>query len=314
MKTTKTKSIEENLFEKPKEKSNIERAEEYLKENIRLYQLDTLRWALLDQGYSKKDIDEAVKRLNLPAQAFGKSELDIGFLLSNSWNFFSNNFAKLFLLYGISIVPGLILENINYADFRYLETIQTEGYSIHPEEIFSAFKFLLLPYNIILIILSIFAAILAITSLYKAIIDTDQGQSLQIGRTYKESFKFILPLILIQILVGLSIIGGIFLLIVPALIFGIWYSFAPFILFSENLRGRAALRRSHDLVRGRWWGVFGRIILASLLVGAISLPFSALALIPRVGNILNSLLQVATTIFITTYSYFLYKGLKSTKQ
>jgi ABC-type dipeptide/oligopeptide/nickel transport system permease subunit len=38
----------------------------------------------------------------------------------------------------------------------------------------------------------------------------------------------------------------------------------------EGIGGAGALKRSHDLVKGRWWGTFGALLVGILLVIAVS--------------------------------------------
>ena len=55
---------------------------------------------------------------------------------------------------------------------------------------------------------------------------------------------------------------------------GIWlyvaWAFAMPVLLVEGLRGRSALGRSFELVRGRWWQTFGVIAVGFILAGIIS--------------------------------------------
>jgi hypothetical protein len=64
---------------------------------------------------------------------------------------------------------------------------------------------------------------------------------------------------------ALAVLCGLVLLVIP----GIWLStrwyFGPQVVVVEGLRGRAALRRSGDLVAGRWWRVFGTLLVLGLL-------------------------------------------------
>ena len=51
----------------------------------------------------------------------------------------------------------------------------------------------------------------------------------------------------------------------PGVYLFVAWSVAVPVLLSENLRGMAALRRSRELVRGRWWSCAGVLVLAFLL-------------------------------------------------
>ena len=58
-------------------------------------------------------------------------------------------------------------------------------------------------------------------------------------------------------------VGGLFLLVVPGLLAGVWLAFGPFIYLTEGVGGLDALLKSRHYVGGRSRGVLGRLSLAS---------------------------------------------------
>jgi hypothetical protein len=56
-----------------------------------------------------------------------------------------------------------------------------------------------------------------------------------------------------------------------------WLVALPVLLLEGN-RGMAALRRSAELVRGRWWATFGTYLLATVLIGIITAIMSGILL------------------------------------
>jgi len=87
---------------------------------------------------------------------------------------------------------------------------------------------------------------------------------------------------IISILAGVLVILGVFLLIVPGIIFANWFAFAPLVTLIEGLHGTGALKRSKELVAGRFWPIAWRwivlnviptlalVIIVSVLGGAIA--------------------------------------------
>lgn len=75
---------------------------------------------------------------------------------------------------------------------------------------------------------------------------------------------------------GQDVVGGVLLVVAVGLAFyGIylyvrWILSAPAIVL-ENAGAVASLRRSATLVRGRWWTVFGYLIVAGIVVGVVGL-------------------------------------------
>jgi hypothetical protein len=100
--------------------------------------------------------------------------------------------------------------------------------------------------------------------------------------SWKESIQFawkrlgslVWIAVLIYILAGLALFG----FVLPGIY--LWFSWlvAMPVLLLEGMRGRAALKRSRRLVRGRWWSTFGTYLLATILVFIVAAVFSAIVL------------------------------------
>ena len=92
-----------------------------------------------------------------------------------------------------------------------------------------------------------------------------------VGELFSAAAPYIGTLILNGILAGLAIAIGFVLLIVPGLILlTIWAVIAPSIVV-EDQGVFGAFGRSRELVRGNGWSVFGAIVIAFLIVFAVSL-------------------------------------------
>jgi len=100
------------------------------------------------------------------------------------------------------------------------------------------------------------------------------GASKPLPLLVKESLGKLTSALWVYLLVAAAVVGGFFLLLVPAFIFAVWFAFAGFRIIFENERGRAALRASRALARGRFWPVLWRLaaptVTFSLLVGMAS--------------------------------------------
>ncbi|MFA4873572.1 MAG: hypothetical protein WC659_06645 [Patescibacteria group bacterium] len=71
--------------------------------------------------------------------------------------------------------------------------------------------------------------------------------------------------LLIALVVGLIQIGGFILLIVPGLIFSIWFAFAIYYVILEKMGIKESLKKSKELTKGKFWGIAARIIFPSLI-------------------------------------------------
>jgi hypothetical protein len=104
------------------------------------------------------------------------------------------------------------------------------------------------------------------------------------------------------IILGFIITGGFLLIIIPGVIFLVWFIFSQFILAKENKRGMDALLKSKEYVKGYWFDVFIRLSLIWLISVIIGI-------IPILGAILSIFFMPYMMIFL----YLIYKDLKTVK-
>ncbi len=167
-------------------------------------------------------------------------------------------------------------------------------------------------------------------SYIQAIADIDEGRPV---RTVKEYFKktwgLILPVFGLSLIVGLIVVGGFILLIIPGIIFGIWFTFIAQARVLDQKKGFSALGFSRSLVKGNWWGIFGRIVVGMLIVFAITtvyqnivnifsrfdintLTFQKLTISAFVLTIITSIVHASLSPFATSIPTILYLDLKKT--
>ena len=135
---------------------------------------------------------------------------------------------------------------------------------------------------------------------YSAILNINLSEKEIFKLGYRKMWRFLL----ISLIVGLIIGFGALLLIIPALIFGIWYSFSIFLVLDKELRVKEALKQSKAMVKGKFWVILGRNLVFGLFGFLISFIFG---LIPYAGGILVSFLA---PLFVLP-SYLLYRDLSS---
>lgn len=90
-------------------------------------------------------------------------------------------------------------------------------------------------------------------------------QPLPLATTLARAFSLLIPALWVSLLYSITVIGGLITLVVPGVIFSMWYFFSVTALVVDGAWGTTALRASHALVRGRFWHVATRVgILASV--------------------------------------------------
>jgi len=99
---------------------------------------------------------------------------------------------------------------------------------------------------------------------------------------FSENNHLVWPVIATSIIVFLIVLGGTILLVIPGIIFSVWYVFVFYTVIFENKKGMEALAVSKKLVTGRWWSILWRLIVPGLIFG-----ISAAIIIGILNKILN---------------------------
>ncbi len=120
-----------------------------------------------------------------------------------------------------------------------------------------------------------------------------EGEAKQI---FKEAKASILPYITLTLLTGILLLLWTLLLIIPGIIFSVFYSFAVYVFFFEGKTGMSAIKRSKELVKGYWLVVAGRFGFLALVVWLFSVIISVpMLVVPEHSlfwEIWNALVQV----------------------
>lgn len=141
-----------------------------------------------------------------------------------------------------------------------------------------------------------------------------KDKKLSLSEIYKSSSNIFIPFIWVTILSGIIIGGGFWFLIIPGIIFTMWFGFTSFIFISENEKGLDAVMKSKAYVNGYTWDVFLRMVgvfFISMIISAIFSLVQKLLPLPFVKEILDIVMALLLTPFVVSYSYLLYENLKS---
>lgn len=157
------------------------------------------------------------------------------------------------------------------------------------------------------VVLYLFFLFLPIASIF--IIDSEK--SLSIGELFKESKPLILPYFVTSLIMGIIILGGWTLLIIPGILFSLLFSFTAYVVVLEKKTGQEALKRSYQLVTSKFWQVFLRIF---AIQGAIFLGTYVLDTLSEQSDIfslISFVFSLTAGWFAQVYIYLLYKQLKT---
>src|SRR5262245_10996430 len=149
----------------------------------------------------------------------------------------------------------------------------------------------------------------------RAAAGTFLGRDLDIGDSYRYGLARFWSIVLVGVLAALAIALGFLLLIVPGFIVLTFLSCSIPALVIEDTRGREALRRSWNLVRGQGWHVFGTIIVAALLNGIVSSVLTA----PfgddwAVRSLVGAIVSAITMPYMALVGVFIYLDMRVRKE
>ena len=177
-----------------------------------------------------------------------------------------------FATFGIELLP--ILATV--LPFVVLGAIAGKG-----EEL-GAGALILIPLGLMGVVVSIAAFIWAQIAMIKAVQNVIKGQITPVGELLRQSWSGkVWQLFLLQILMALIVGFGMLLLIIPGIIFAIWFSFAVYALVLEDRGVTESLGRSRELVAGRFFTVLGY----SLLFGISFVPIVYFAIVSGIEMI-----------------------------
>lgn len=167
---------------------------------------------------------------------------------------------------------------------------------------------------LILLVQLIIAAVGVLASI--ALLCAAMNPMLTIQDAYKKSLSYFVRYVILSILVGLAVFVGFILLIVPGVIFMVWFAFAYYILIAENIGGIDAMKRSKQMVSGHWWSVFGHLVFVTACSLAVALVLGFLVGLTGmmenavVGNIYSTIVSALIAPVFVIYFYLLYQRMK----
>ncbi len=172
---------------------------------------------------------------------------------------------------------------------------------------------------IALIVVTFLAVMIFSVAMIKAIKACDEKKDVSLRDLYQLSFAGLGPFCVVILWVFVKVSLWSFLLIVPGVVFALFYSFAQIVFILDGKQGVSALEASRSMIQPYFWEFVGKSFVAGLIFLVVSgifsfilhyfFPLNAgwdLVFARILENLVNSFLGV----FPMTFGYFLYKDLK----
>lgn len=207
-------------------------------------------------------------------------QFSIGEILSDAWKLYKENFRLILIVTLIVYIPVNILL-----------------YFIPLGEGFSGLRF----YWRAIQILEGLIGVIATMAISYAIKEKIEGK----GVTWEEALKKALSkwthAVGTQFILGIFLLGLTLLLVVPGIMYSVFWLFSLYAVLFHDKYGKAAFDYSKSIVKGRWWTVLGYSICFALL----SVLIGVLGAIPQTLLPSHSIYAVATdTLIGIALAYF----------
>jgi hypothetical protein len=124
---------------------------------------------------------------------------------------------------------------------------------------------------VVVIVISFLAVIVTMGALSKCLLDAYTGRPSGWRHSVQFAADRVGPLSWLSIICGVLLTIAYILLVIPGIFLTVSWSVAVPVLMFEGRTGFAALRRSYDLVQGRWWATCGALVLAIICIVGISI-------------------------------------------
>ena len=127
--------------------------------------------------------------------------------------------------------------------------------------------------------------------------------------TLWEPYTMAVPLLIMFILMGVLIVGGLLLLILPGIYLAIAYSFAPYLIIEKRLGVWESLETSRKAITQYWWRYFGLMLVSALLIiaGIIPLFIGLIWVLPIVTI-------AAGEVFVETFNDSITQGVEESEE
>jgi hypothetical protein len=228
----------------------------------------------------------------------------LGDILSAAFEIYRNNAGQLVMIVAIVVIPLSLLGAL----IGHLFAGQTNSVSSR------SFGLVIGGVAVAIVITVIITAVLQ-AAIIRGAAEATLGDPVDIQESYRWGFSRIGSVILVGLLVGLAVLVGLILLVIPAIIFGVFLSVSIPALVIENRRGTEALKRSWELVRGSFWHALGVLIVAGIITGVVGSLLRAFGGSNWfAGWIFSAIAQIITAPFSALVSVLLYLDLRSRKE
>jgi hypothetical protein len=138
---------------------------------------------------------------------------------------------------------------------------------------------------VVLILLAAVAGVIFLPAITITQLNSVRGKKIEVADAIKQGLPLVLPMLGLAILVGLSVVFGLILLIVPGLLAAFFFSMSLYIYVDNKPGVIESMKQSLELVKNNWMPVLAYFI--------VMIAVSIVSNFPGIGPLANFALSVA---------------------
>jgi hypothetical protein len=198
-----------------------------------------------------------------------KKDFSFEDVFSGAWKVFSQDTASIIVLPLIANIPFFIVSFIagtGVGAESITDFFASDGFNSK----MGVYVILFLA----LVVAGIFLGITAFIAVVTIVDNILHKKEVNLSAIFSDSMNKFWPMVWVFIVKNFLLIFLFLLLIIPGIIFTVYWLFAEYIFVLKGERGMKALDYSKKITKGKWWKIFLYLFLASLIVGIPSVIFT----------------------------------------
>jgi hypothetical protein len=236
--------------------------------------------------------------------------MGIGEILSTAFQLYRRHWRMLVAIAAVVVVPLTLLQ------YLIADQVRARGEEVANGVVVQTSSWAVGTAGLVAALTAAVMFLVLTGAITRAVAAEVAGEDPGVEQSYRFGFHRFWSVLLVSVLVGLAIIGGLILFIIPGIYIGVRLCVSIEALVVEGRRGTQAMGRSWELVGGHWWHAFGTLLVGGLLTGlvnaVITAPFGGTGWF--VQGVVASVATVLTLPYSVLVGVLLYLNLRARKE
>jgi hypothetical protein len=204
-----------------------------------------------------------------PGEAALPRPMGIGEILSTAFQLYRRHWQTLLAIAAVVVVPLTLLQ------YLFGDLVRTQGETTRNGVVVETASWSVGIAGLLAALAGILMYLVLTGAITRAVAAEVAGQDPSLEQSYRFGFHRLGSVLLVSVLVGLAVIGGLILFIIPGIYIAVRLCVTIEALVVEGRRGTEAMGRSWGLVGGHWWHAFFTLLVAALLTGVVNAVITA---------------------------------------